>query len=576
MLELHPGNRLIDLVEHYEKIGSSHEVPRLAAVAWTQAAKLRLSQMHDSQAAYVAAGRALKLDAGCAEALEMRAEAGALSGREKEAIEALQRRMALPATDEQRASRNKLLGRLFVALGDPAQALPLLGADPLAELDLPSLAKGGAALAALQGPQTAVEVYRRLTEGYRPDEMEALPGDERKPTATRAQLTEWNFALAQACEATGDHEAALQAFRRTVALDSHHRGALAKVAVLSAENAPEEAAHAHLMLAQLDVLEPQSMHQVFALLRKLGKSEQAFCVAAALVGLGLADDAEKAAYEAEMQKPLPAELPRLADGAVDRAPILAAGDEGPARELLAMVSAELAQVLPPDLAGKADRVKGDNPVRRVCNALSRALGAAEPQLFVARAQPSVVAPVSSEPPGLLVGAEVPRRFPARQQRFLYGRALAHIRRGTAALAALPGARLGQLIADLLRFVAPPGADTNALAALPPSDAELANRLTEALSPVAELGEDADVHAVDPRQRLGPAAARLLADPLPSWDALALALRETAERAAMVICGDPGAAIAVVAGECGGGLDKPEVAQLVRFALSEEYAALRAR
>ena len=95
--------------------------------------------------------------------------------------------------------------------------------------------------------------------------------------------------------------------------------------------------------------------------------------------------------------------------------------------------------------------------------------------------------------------------------------------------------------------------------------------------MVEMQEDSNVQNVDPKERLAPSAARLLAEPLPtSWEALALALRETAERAAMVICGDPAAAIAVVAVECGGGLDKPEVAQLVRFALTDEYAQLRAR
>ena len=70
------------------------------------------------------------------------------------------------------------------------------------------------------------------------------------------------------------------------------------------------------------------------------------------------------------------------------------------------------------------------------------------------------------------------------------------------------------------------------------------------------------------------AERAAAEPPRSWAALPLALRETAERAALVICGDPAAALAIVLSECPGGLDRPEVARLARFAVSEEYLSLR--
>jgi len=40
------------------------------------------------------------------------------------------------------------------------------------------------------------------------------------------------------------------------------------------------------------------------------------------------------------------------------------------------------------------------------------------------------------------------------------------------------------------------------------------------------------------------------------------------------CDDPGAAIALVAAEAQGGLDKPEVARLVRFAISESHLQAR--
>jgi hypothetical protein len=203
-------------------------------------------------------------------------------------------------------------------------------------------------------------------------------------------------------------------------------------------------------------------------------------------------------------------------------------------------------------------VKGDNPVRRITAAIAGALGVAEPTLYVAKGEPSIVVPTATEPAGLLVGLEVPKRFNPRQQRFLYARALAHVRRGTHAVAVLPATRLGQLVGELVRLTAPAGTD---FARLPARDAALGETFERVLSP-------------EVRSRLAPLAARAAAEAPAAFDKLALALRETAERTALVICGDPAAALSIVAAECPGGLDRPEVARLARFAIGESYLGLR--
>ncbi|MFL5275373.1 MAG: hypothetical protein ACJ79T_02790, partial [Myxococcales bacterium] len=77
-----------------------------------------------------------------------------------------------------------------------------------------------------------------------------------------------------------------------------------------------------------------------------------------------------------------------------------------------------------------------------------------------------------------------------------------------------------------------------------------------------------------RGRLAPLAARAASEAPATFETLALALRETAERTGLVICGDPAAALSIVAAECPGGLDRPEVARLARFAISEPYLAIR--
>jgi hypothetical protein len=252
------------------------------------------------------------------------------------------------------------------------------------------------------------------------------------------------------------------------------------------------------------------------------------------------------------------DLPR-----VDDEPALhAQGDEGPARELLAAAAPEITRALASDMSGgrRATLVKGDNPVRRVVAAIARALGMPEPQLYLARAEPSVVAPLAGDAPALLVGAEVPKRWSPRQQRFLYARALAHLRRGTQAIADLDAGRLAALVSQVVRMTAPVETD---FSLLPPVDPALG----ETLAP--HFGQEA-------RETLSWLAARVAAEGPVDWESLALGVRESAERVALIICGDPAAALSVVCGETQPGLASPDAVRLARFAVSDAYLAIRGR
>jgi hypothetical protein len=155
---------------------------------------------------------------------------------------------------------------------------------------------------------------------------------------------------------------------------------------------------------------------------------------------------------------------------------------------------------------------------------------------------------------------VPKRLRPRQQRFVYARALAHIRRGTHVVAALAPEQLGRLAGELVRVAAPRRTD---LSRLPERDRAVAAALERALPR-------------ESRARLAPLAVRAAAAAPASWPALALSLRETAERMAMIVCGDPAAALQIVASEVGAGVERPEVARLAAFAVGETYLRLRAR
>jgi hypothetical protein len=115
-----------------------------------------------------------------------------------------------------------------------------------------------------------------------------------------------------------------------------------------------------------------------------------------------------------------------------------------------------------------------------------------------------------------------------------------------------------VVGEMLRLLLPPGSD---LSRLPPGDATLLQTLGRQLGPEA-------------RARLLPLAERAMAELPTNWDPLVLGIRETAERAGLLACADPAAAIGLVAAEAQGGLDKTEVARLVRFAVSEAHLQAR--
>jgi tetratricopeptide (TPR) repeat protein len=530
------------LASIYERIGHTQRDPRQGALAWVLAGNLQLRELRDAPAAFFAAGRALAREPGNPEALELRADAGEAAGRARDAAEALQKRLDQAAGDDRAAEWKQRLGRLYAASGDAEKAMPLLGPD-LDKVDPALLINLTSGARSLHAPE-AVRLYRRLLEAF------PAPVD---PEPTAAQLAGWSESLGRRLLAEKQPQAALQAFRLALQHEPGNVAALRHVAELSA---PAERAQARLALFEAS----PSPEPIRALLKNFlaqGRADGAFCAAAVLVAVGAATPEERTQYEGTTSRPPPVELPR-----VDDDPALhAAGDEGPARELLAAAAPEITRALASDMSGgRGALVKGDNPVRRVVAAIARALGMPEPQLYLARAEPGVVAPLAAESPALLVGAEVPKRWSLRQQRFLYARALAHLRRGTQAIADLDAGQLAALVCQVARLTAPVETD---FSLLPPADAALGERLA------AHFGQEA-------RETLSWLAARVATEGPGDWESLALGIRESAERVALIICGDPAAAISVVCGETQPGLASAQAVRLARFAVSDAYLAIRAR
>jgi hypothetical protein len=555
---LHGEHGAQELVTLFERIGATHKEKTAGAYAWTRAGRIQLDELQDAQAAFISAGRGLKIFADLPEALELRADAGEVAGRWADAADALSKRLALsdsgaaPLGGALTAPVLKLrLGKLYAEKLDAGEkALPLL-LGQIDQVAMGTLAKLAPHARQLPPPE-ATPIYRKLLEGF---PVPSQAPNETAGTPTKAQIAEWTDELGRGCLALGEKAEALAAFRRAFQLEPRNRAALQHVAELTGEQNPLEAIAVWRQLLELSPARAEPLHALVPLFTRTGRSDAAFCAAATLVGLADANADERAVHEAIARLPPAAEVPQLGDLPALRG----LGDEGAVRDLLLAAAPELQLAFPTELTGRGERVKGDNPVRRVCAALARALGQAEPALYLSKTEPEVVAPVAGEAPGLLVGLEAPRRYPPRLQRFLYARSLAHLRRGTHVLASWTAPRLGQLAGALVQLCAPPGTDGSRL---PVPDAKLLEKLGKALSPEA-------------RTRLAPLAQQAAAETT-SFEQLALGLRESAERVALVLCGDPAAGLSMVSLECPGGLDRPEVARLARFAVSETFLGLRAR
>lgn len=543
----------------YERLGADFPDAQTGAYAWVQAGRIQLDELNDAQSGFIFAGRALTRANEFLPALLLRADSGESISRFAEVAEALSKCIALAPTAPPHdppilvQDLQLRLGRLYLhALGDAKKALPLLVAH-LQDLDVNTLLSL-APHAGLLAPVQAVPLYRRL--------LEIFPAPAESGSPTHAELLAWIDALAQGCLALGDRPAVLAACRIAVKFDATSKSAWTRLAQLASETEPDEAIAAWNTLLVLDPT-ADALHALLKLFQRKDQKDLTFIAASLLVGLGEASAEEKALHEAWAKLPPAAELPSLAD-----VKLQASDDTGPVRALLAAASVELTRAFPTQITGRAERVKGDNPVRRVCTALARSLGlAGEPALYLSKSEPGLVAPAALESAGLIVGAEAPRRYPPRVQRFLYSRALAHLKYGTGALVDQSSSgrviRIAALTAALVRLVSPEGTD---LSTLPARDEAIENVLGPALSTEA-------------RARLGPLAKELLDHPFLTEAAesdLALALRESAERLAIILCGDPSAAFSIVAQECPGGLARPELARLARFTLSPNYLSLRAR
>ena len=206
-------------------------------------------------------------------------------------------------------------------------------------------------------------------------------------------------------------------------------------------------------------------------------------------------------------------------------------------------------------AGRATKIiPGGEPRLKWLEAAALAIGISPVVHVVAQDNVSVVA-LDAPEPTLILGRGVLGGDPA--SRFRAGRALYLLHQRAATVERLPMAQLDEILwgAAVLSGARPPGVDAGALKAR-----------AKALGKGMGRKEMKALETYRPR----------LETETPDGAAWRAAVVRGADRFGLLVAGDAGASLRVLAGKGGGALDlrRPECLELARFALDERYLTLR--
>jgi len=244
-------------------------------------------------------------------------------------------------------------------------------------------------------------------------------------------------------------------------------------------------------------------------------------------------------------------------------------ERGPFADVLAAAGPAISALLCPPVGEPEQQIPAGHPLRETVAQLATAIGI--DAYDVHPGPPGHVTTFAGEVPIVVVGLDLTRRATPLEARFLLGRALARIRLQAHVADTLPPETLGTAVAAAVRLVVPGYAGTGL-----PSD-DMVRRIGKAISRRARRALET------PAREL----AVLRPDPDPAqWRACA---GLTADRAGAVLCGDLPTALTLMVSEgalrgaaippaerAAAALERPEVAEILAFAATEEHFLLRKR
>ncbi len=373
----------------------------------------------------------------------------------------------------------------------------------------------------------------------------------------------------------GDPPRAIATYRAVVDSEPGNVAGLVALAGLYGRDpsSSQLAIEMHRHLLRLEPARVESFRALFRLWESARQFDKAFCAAAVLSFFKAANDTEAAFYTEGRQR-LGNEF-RGSLVASDLGVLHPAPARHPIVDVLRVIGDQLGRVFPPELeqAGidrKADRLKAEHAVFKAVEAVTSLFFVEEFEAY--QAKRGLVYLEATEPPAVCVGPDVVRRLTLREQRFLYGRAAMGLLDKTAALRKLSAGEFSDVLGNAVRIHLP---DWDGLGR---RNEELSKQLRKALSRKAvKLLED-------------PSRAVAAAPPA-AIEPIIQGLSSAADRAGLLVAADPSAALGVMAREEGlhgqpapdsadavarAVLQRPELRDLLTFALSEDFFRLRQR
>lgn len=476
------------------------------------------------------------------EALERLAALHAQGRNWTGAVDCLHKLLQQELTPEARARFTLELARTYdEGLGDPAAATPLYRRAL-------ELSPGNAALV-----ERLVALYERARN--LPELAQLLEAQAQAQAAVepkRAAALRMRVADLYAGPLT-EPARATALYRQVVDADGGNLPARAALAGLYARDTTSVpmAIEEHRQILRQDPTRVDSLHALFKLWEGLKQLDKAFCAASVLHFLRSANEAEVAFYTEGRTRLAQEAREALSSTDVDSV-LLHPGARGPLLEVLRAVGDQLEKVYPPsfDIVGvnpKADKLKPDSAVFKAMRAVAQVFGVEEFEAYQARRGLAVLE--TTEPLSVCIGQDVVRRFNAREQKFLLGRAALGLLNKAAVLEKLSQGETADLFGSSIRIHAPQ------FSALGRRNEESVKQLRKAYSRKALKALEV------PATALGDAQKVELAPWLDSLD-------YSADRAGLLICGDVTVGLSMVLREdpnfAGARLDSSEpVLQAVR-------------
>ncbi|HWM88312.1 MAG TPA: hypothetical protein VNO33_20800, partial [Kofleriaceae bacterium] len=377
-----------------------------------------------------------------------------------------------------------------------------------------------------------------------------------------------------------DRQKAERAYRIALDMDPTSETALMALVDFYREVGDSISARVHLdrvagAMRQRVAADPAQAQPYQVLARALDAREQAVagsrataqCAAeiAVLLGSSSPRDAELAAASSRSRPPLSGLIAPEVDDLLFPAPVSSS-----LRALFRMLGERIAKQLGLDVrrhgVGRAERLRdtGD-PLASSILEMARDLDMPELDIYVSQRQPTVLAVEPTNPPSLVIGAQLASLDRPAELRFLVGGALKLAQSSLAVPARMSVDELGALLAGMLRQFSPEFTP----AGLDPAQIAAEQQKLRRLIPS---------HMV---QELAPFGLDVAASADFDHAAVWAGIIEGGNRAGLLAAGSAGAALDAVL-RLGGyrdihqGVRDPFVAGLLRFAVSEDHAALRAQ